>query len=149
MFLVHTVLELHFPTVCSSVMAGKRKRDILAEPSSDDVEPLVAGEKTRGRPSKGRAKTEAVPAGGEASKKAARKRPSAKEAVGSAAAKEEVQDGFPNGFPDYYTILGVDSSASTEMIHEADPCHGCDNAMRRNCIRNFPLKLESFRMTIL
>ena len=135
-------------------MAGKRKRDILAEPSSDDVEPLVAGEKTRGRPSRGRAKTEAVPAGGEASKKAARKRPSAKEAVGSAAAKEEeekknVQDGFPNGFPDYYKLLGVDSSASTEMIHEADPCHGCDNAMRRNCIRNFPLKLETFRMTIL
>ena len=137
-------------------MAAKRKRDILAEPSSDDVEPLVAGEKTRGRPSRCRAKTEAVPVGGEASKKAARKRPSAKEkeADGSAAAKEEaknknVQDGFPNGSPDYYKLLGVDSSASTEMIHEADPCHGCDNAMRRNCIRNFPLKFETFRMTIL
>ena len=113
----------------ASTARGKKRKQ-LAEPSSDDV---AGGDKTsRGR-GKTPSKAEPVQDGGEANKKAPRKRLSAKDKAAAAAPakaeedKENVQDCFVN----YYQGLGVDCFAPTGMIHEAHPCHGCDNAMRQ------------------
>ena len=114
----------------ASTASARGKRKQLAEPSSDDV---AGGDKTsRGR-GKTPSKAEPVQDGGEANKKAPRKRLSAKDKAAAAASakgeeeKENVQDCFVN----YYEVLGVDCFAPTGMIHEAHPCHGCDNAMRQ------------------